>query len=61
MGGPTFHAFYTLLVFAVIIIVIVWAYSSKNKKRFDRDARMIFDDEEQQKRSDHKRESDKDE
>lgn len=58
MGGATFNAYYTLLVFGVIIIVILWAYSKKNKDKFDRDANSIFeedkkvdgDDEQNQKR-----------
>ncbi|RUO34962.1 cbb3-type cytochrome oxidase subunit 3 [Aliidiomarina soli] len=46
MGGPTFNAYYTLLVFGVIIIVILWAYSSKNKDKFDHDANSIFEEDE---------------
>lgn len=44
MGGPTFHAFYTLLVFGVIILVILWAYSRRNKDKFDHDANSIFEE-----------------
>lgn len=63
MGGPTFNAYYTLLVFAVIIIVILWAYSSKNKDKFDHDANSIFEEDEQKKAGEQnqKRESKSDE
>jgi len=49
MGGPEFHAWYTLFVFVVIIAVIIWAYSRKNKDKFDRQARSIFDEDENEK------------
>ncbi|RUO31774.1 CcoQ/FixQ family Cbb3-type cytochrome c oxidase assembly chaperone [Aliidiomarina sedimenti] len=63
MGGPTFNAYYTLLVFAVIIIVILWAYSSKNKDKFDHDANSIFEEDEKadDKGQNQKRESKSDE
>ncbi|MCC5878867.1 MAG: CcoQ/FixQ family Cbb3-type cytochrome c oxidase assembly chaperone [Idiomarina sp.] len=63
MGGPTFNAYYTLLVFAVIIIVIIWAYSSRNKDKFDHDANSIFEEDKKAKGTgqDQKRESKSDE
>lgn len=63
MGGPTFNAYYTLLVFGVIIIVILWAYSSRNKDKFDHDANSIFEEDKQAKGEDQnqKRESKNDE
>lgn len=63
MGGPTFHAFYTLLVFGVIIIVIWWAYSRRNKDKFDHDANSIFEEDKNRVKSgqDKKRESKSDE
>lgn len=63
MGGPTFNAYYTLLVFGVIIIVILWAYSSRNKDKFDHDANSIFEEDERLKGKDQdqKRESKNDE
>lgn len=64
MGGATFNAYYTLLVFAVIIIVILWAYSGRNKAKFDHDANSIFDEDKKKKAAvdqDQKRESKSDE
>lgn len=63
MGGPTFHAFYTLLVFGVIIVVILWAYSRRNKDKFDHDANSIFEEERVKKDAgqNQKRESKSDE
>lgn len=64
MDGATFNAFYTLLVFGVIIIVIIWAYSSRNKAKFDHDANSIFEEDKQNKKrvdQDQKRESKSDE
>ncbi|MGX5914150.1 cbb3-type cytochrome oxidase subunit 3 [Aliidiomarina sp. Khilg15.8] len=62
MGGPTFHAFYTLLVFGVIIVVILWAYSRRNKDKFDHDANSIFEEERAKKDAGQKkRESKSDE
>jgi cytochrome c oxidase cbb3-type subunit IV len=65
MGGPVFNAYYTLLVFGVIIIVILWAYSSRNKDKFDHDANSIFEEdkrkEEREKGQEQKRESKNDE
>lgn len=64
MGGATFNAYYTLLVFGVILIVIIWAYSGKNKSKFDRDANSIFEEDKKMSDSseqDHKRESKSDE
>lgn len=64
MGGATFNAYYTLLVFAIIIGVIIWAYSGRNKAKFDRDANSIFEENKQKKASvdqDQKRESKSDE
>lgn len=63
MGGATFNAYYTLLVFGVIIIVILWAYSSRNKDKFDHDANSIFEEDKQLKGKDQnqKRESKSDE
>lgn len=63
MGGPVFNAYYTLLVFGVIIIVILWAYSSRNKDKFDHDANSIFEEDKKSKGvdQDQKRESKGDE
>lgn len=57
LGGPEFHAWYTLFVFIVIIAVIIWAYSRKNKDKFDRQGRSIFDEDEKPGQRDQKQES----
>jgi len=44
MSGATFTAWYTLVVFGIIILVILWAYRPKNKDRYDRIAKSVVDD-----------------
>ncbi|RUO36506.1 cbb3-type cytochrome oxidase subunit 3 [Aliidiomarina sanyensis] len=62
MGGPGFQALYTLLVFGVILIVIVWAYWPKNKDKFERKGESIFEEGEIDRKPERrKQESDKDE
>ena len=40
----TFHAFWTLLLFLTFIGIVIWAWSSKRKKRFDEAARLPLED-----------------
>ena len=40
----TFHAFWTLLLFLVFIGIVIWAWSSKRKKRFDEAAKLPLED-----------------
>lgn len=44
MSGATFTAWYTLAVFGIIILVILWAYRPKNKDRYDSIARSVVED-----------------
>lgn len=44
MSGATFTAWYTLVVFGIIILVILWAYRPKNKDRYDNIAKSVVDD-----------------
>ncbi|MCO4320654.1 cbb3-type cytochrome oxidase subunit 3 [Aliidiomarina quisquiliarum] len=44
MSGATFTAWYTLVVFGIIILVILWAYRPKNKDRYDSIAKSVVDD-----------------
>lgn len=44
MSGATFTAWYTLVVFGIIILVILWAFLPKNKKRYDDIAKSVVDD-----------------
>ena len=39
----------TLLLFVVFIGIVVWAWSRRNKKRFDEAARLPFADEHENK------------
>ncbi len=45
MNILTIHSAWTLLIFISFIGVVVWAYSSRQKSRFDEAANLIFDDE----------------
>ena len=40
-----FQSWYTLVVFGVIIAVIIWAFSPKNKAKFDDIAKSVIEDE----------------
>ncbi|WP_113905857.1 cbb3-type cytochrome oxidase subunit 3 [Aliidiomarina celeris] len=51
MGGPGFHAWYTVVVFGIIILVILWAYRPKNKDRFDSIAKSVVEDDKSDSRS----------
>lgn len=44
MSGATFTAWYTLAVFGIMIIVILWAYRPKNKHKYDDIAKSIVDE-----------------
>lgn len=46
MTLSTFHALWTTLLLAVFIGIVIWAYSSKRRARFDAAARLPLDDEE---------------
>ncbi|MCC5855046.1 MAG: cbb3-type cytochrome c oxidase subunit 3 [Idiomarina sp.] len=55
MGGPSFHAWYTLLVFGVILVVIFWAYRPKNKERFNDIAKSVIDEDTPDAKEDNSR------
>jgi cytochrome c oxidase cbb3-type subunit 4 len=40
---------FTVIVFVIFIGIVVWAFSSKNKKKFDEAANLVFADEEKEK------------
>jgi cytochrome c oxidase cbb3-type subunit 4 len=40
----TIHAWWTVLLMAVFIGIVVWAYSGARKKDFDEAARLALDD-----------------
>lgn len=41
---------FTVVVFVSFIGVVWWAFSKRNKDRFDEAANLVFDDEEKQNR-----------
>ncbi|MBW2712958.1 MAG: cbb3-type cytochrome c oxidase subunit 3 [Deltaproteobacteria bacterium] len=45
MDVNTVRAIFTLLALLAFVAVVVWAYSSKNKARFEQDALLPFADE----------------
>ena len=42
----TIHAWWTVLMLAVFIGIVVWAYSGRRKKDFDEAARLALDEDE---------------
>ncbi len=47
MAVVTFHAVWTVVLFVIFIGIVLWAWSSKRKKRFDEAARLPLDDDEE--------------
>lgn len=41
----TLHSIATVAAFIAFIAVVWWAYSPKNRKRFEEDAKLALDDE----------------
>ena len=46
MNQAIIGSIFTVIVFIAFIGVLYWAFSSRNKARFDEDASLVFDDEE---------------
>lgn len=65
MSGASFNAWYTLVVFGIILLVIVWAFLPRNKSKFDDIAKSVIEDENSGSKDNEsknlKRESKKDE
>ncbi|RTE87241.1 MULTISPECIES: cbb3-type cytochrome c oxidase subunit 3 [Gammaproteobacteria] len=65
MSGASFNAWYTLVVFGIIILVCVWAFLPRNKSKFDDIAKSVIEDEKsgssEEDSKSPKRESKKDE
>ena len=51
MSQATWHIIYTILLMAIFIGIVVWAWSSKRKKSFRNAANLPFADEEQDQRT----------
>ena len=45
MGLIDIHIVWTVLLFVLFVGIVVWAWSGKRKKSFDRAARMPLDEE----------------
>ncbi|MGY3913957.1 CcoQ/FixQ family Cbb3-type cytochrome c oxidase assembly chaperone [Aeromonas australiensis] len=46
MDYGTFRGLYTLLLIAIMVGIIVWAYSKRRKTSFDEAANLVFADDE---------------
>ncbi|MBC7006115.1 cbb3-type cytochrome oxidase subunit 3 [Photobacterium sp. BZF1] len=47
MDIGTIHSIWTLILFGSFIGIVLWAYSKRQKSRFDEAANLVFADEEQ--------------
>ncbi|MDN4501474.1 cbb3-type cytochrome c oxidase subunit 3 [Alteromonadaceae bacterium BrNp21-10] len=45
MDQITLSSIFTVLIFAIFIAIVMWAYSKKSKASFEEAANLIFDDE----------------
>ena len=58
MAYGTLGSIFTVVVFICFIGIVWWAFSKRNKDRFDEAANLVFDDEKQQETTEKtKRES----
>ena len=44
MSMAIFHSIWTVVVMLIFIGIVIWAYSSKRKERFDEAARLPLED-----------------
>lgn len=58
MNWGVLHSIATVVAFFAFIGVAWWAYSPKNKKRFEEDAQLALDDQDIQRLSSDKRTKD---
>ncbi|GAB3531962.1 cbb3-type cytochrome oxidase subunit 3 [Photobacterium alginatilyticum] len=47
MDIGTIHSIWTIILFASFIGIVLWAYSKRQKSRFEEAANLVFADEEQ--------------
>ncbi|TKB57448.1 cbb3-type cytochrome oxidase subunit 3 [Ferrimonas aestuarii] len=45
MDYGTFQGIVTLVLMLIFLAIVAWAYSSRQKSRFDEAANLVFDDE----------------
>lgn len=58
MGIMDLRVIITVVSFVVFLLIVWWAYSSRQKQRFDEAANLPFADDDMQARTIEKRESD---
>ncbi|MBP3141876.1 cbb3-type cytochrome oxidase subunit 3 [Aliivibrio fischeri] len=54
MDASTIHAIWTVILFLSMVGIIFWAYSKKQKARFEEAANLVFADEEENTTSSNK-------
>ncbi|KAB2824706.1 CcoQ/FixQ family Cbb3-type cytochrome c oxidase assembly chaperone [Aliivibrio sp. S4TY2] len=54
MDAGTIHAIWTVILFLSMVGIIFWAYSKKQKARFDEAANLVFADEQEDTSSQNK-------
>ncbi|WP_100657307.1 cbb3-type cytochrome oxidase subunit 3 [Alteromonas flava] len=54
MDQGVIGSIFTVIVFVSFIGVVLWAFSSRNKKKFDEAANLVFADEENHKNTKNK-------
>ncbi|ACH66139.1 MULTISPECIES: cbb3-type cytochrome oxidase subunit 3 [Aliivibrio] len=54
MDAGTIHAIWTVILFLSMVGIIFWAYSKKQKARFEEAANLVFADEEENTTSSNK-------
>ncbi|RLV58182.1 cbb3-type cytochrome c oxidase subunit 3 [Parashewanella curva] len=60
MDYGTLQGILTIIVMIVFIGIFAWAYSSRQKKKFDEAANLVFSDEENSNEKDSTKENNKD-
>ncbi|MFY8275111.1 cbb3-type cytochrome oxidase subunit 3 [Pseudoalteromonas sp. SSDWG2] len=45
MDYGTFRGILTLVIMVLFIVIVIWAFSKRSKKRFDDAANAVFEDE----------------
>ncbi len=55
MDQGVIGSIFTVIVFVSFIGVVIWAFSSRNKKNFDEAANLVFADEEDNKNAENKK------
>ncbi len=48
MDAGVFHAIWTVILFSSMVGIILWAYSKKQKHRFNEAANLVFADDEEE-------------